>query len=102
MQNNVNRARIFASFDALKGFKELLAEQEVIIVSKKQLSEDDYELLNRQIYEIQVGSIVGITYYDGIHYVFKEGKVAKLNFDTHILQLVKTKINFKDIIEIKL
>ena len=38
--NNKNHAQIFLSFDALKGFRERLKEQERIIVSPKILSED--------------------------------------------------------------
>ncbi len=97
-----NRASIFASFDALKGFKELLKEQEVIIVPKKELSEDDYEILNRKIHQIKVGDIIGLTYYDGHNYIYKEGLVAKFNYDTKMLQLIKTKIDFKSIIDINL
>lgn len=37
----VSRAQIFQSFDALKGFREILKEKERVIVPKKILSEDD-------------------------------------------------------------
>lgn len=36
-----SRAQIFQSFDALKGFREILKEKERVIVPKKILSEDD-------------------------------------------------------------
>ena len=50
-----NRAQIFQSFDSLKGFKEMIQECEVEIVSPRILSQDDYEILNerenQRIYE---------------------------------------------------
>lgn len=94
------RAQIFNSFDALKGFKELLREQEKVVVAKRYLSEDDYELLNRLIFRIQPGMIVKVVYFDNGEYIQKEGRVAKINFDTKILQIVKTKIKIQSIVEI--
>ena len=40
-RTNIQRAQIFNSFDALKGFKELLREKEKITVPERHLSEDD-------------------------------------------------------------
>ena len=37
---NKERAKIFMPFDALKGFREMLQNQEIIKVEKKELSED--------------------------------------------------------------
>lgn len=96
------RAQIFSSFDALKGFKELLREKEKIVVPKRILSEDDYELLNRQIYQIEKGKVIGIVYFNNGEYLYQEGIVSKINYDTRIIQLVKTKIDFKYIVEIRL
>lgn len=100
-ENNINRAHIFQSFDALKGFREILKEQERIIVPKKILSEDDLEILNRKIAYIQQGMVITIIYFDQSQYVQIEGIVTKINFDTKIIQIVKHKINFYSIIEIK-
>lgn len=94
------RAQIFNSFDALKGFKELLKEKEKVVVEKRYLSEDDYEVLNRLIFKIQVGMMVKIVYFDNGEYIQKEGRVAKINFDTKIIQVVKTKIRIPAIVEI--
>lgn len=96
------RAQIFSSFDALKGFKELLREKEKIVVPKRILSEDDYELLNRQIYQIEKGKVIGLVYFNNGEYLYQEGMVSKINYDTKVIQLVKTKIDFKYIVEIKL
>lgn len=97
-----NRAQIFQSFDSLKGFKEMIKECEVEIVSPRILSQDDYEILNERVHEIQKGKLVTIEYYDRINYKRITGVVSKINLDTQILQIVKTKINLKQISYIQL
>lgn len=97
-----SRAQIFQSFDALKGFREILKEKERVIVPKKILSEDDLAELDYKIHQINVGMMVKITYYDNGQYVQIEGKVSKLNLDTKMIQIVKTKLDVKTIIDIKL
>lgn len=94
------RAQIFSAFDALKGFRELLKEQEKVVVAKRSLSEDDYELLNRQIYQLEVGMLVRVVYFAQGEYLQKEGRIAKLNLDTRIIQIVKTRIDLRNIVEI--
>lgn len=39
-KSKLNRAKLFLSYDALKGFKERIHEKERIVVSKPVLSED--------------------------------------------------------------
>ena len=97
-----NRAQIFQSFDSLKGFKEMIQECEVEIVSPRILSQDDYEILNERVHQIQKGTLVTIGYYDRINYKRIIGIVSKINLDTQILQIVKTKINLKQINYIEL
>lgn len=100
-KTRASRAQIFQSFDALKGFREILKEKERVIVPKKILSEDDLEELDYKIHQINVGMMVEITYYDNGQYVQIEGKVSKLNLDTKMIQIVKTKLKLKSIIQIE-
>lgn len=97
-----NRAQIFQSFDSLKGFKEMIQECEVEIVSPRLLSQDDFEILNERVHQIQKGMLITIEYYDHINYKRITGIVSKINLDTQILQIVKTKINLKQISYIQL
>ena len=94
-----NRGQIFQSFDSLKGFKEMIQKCEVEIVSPRILSRDDYEILDERVHEIQKGKLVTIEYYDCINYKRITGVVSKINLDT---QIVKTKINLKQISYIQL
>lgn len=98
-KTRASRAQIFQSFDALKGFREILKEKERVIVPKKILSEDDLAELDYKVHQIQVGMIVKLTYYDNGQYVQIEGKVSKLNLDTKIIQIVKRKVDLKSVVD---
>lgn len=96
------RAQMFQPFDALPGYREILREQERVVVPKKVLSEDDYEMLNRNVYQMKVGSMVRLVYYDRGQYVEKKGLVAKVNFDTRMVQIVTTRIDLMKVVEIEI
>lgn len=101
-KSRAKRAQIFQSFDALKGFREILNEQERVVVPKKELSEDDLDQLDHTIHQIKVGMIIQVVYYENKQYVQIEGIVSKINLDTKILQIVKTKINLLNIVSIEI
>lgn len=100
-KTRAQRAQIFQSFDALKGFRELLKEQEKVIVQRKTLSEDDLEELDRKVHQIQIGMIITVIYFSNGQYIQLTGRVSKLNFDTKTIQIVKTKLNIKSIVDIE-
>ncbi len=96
------RAQIFMAFDALNGYKELLDKQEEIEVEKRILSGEDYEILNRTLNEIEIGKNIRIVYFKKGKYLQRQGRVAKLNFDTRMIQVVMEKIDFKNIVELEI
>ena len=98
-KTRASRAQIFQSFDALKGFREILQEKEIVIVPKKILSEDDLAEVDYKVHQIKVGMIVKVTYYDNWQYVQIEEKVSKLNLDTKMIQIVKTKLDLKHVVD---
>ena len=100
-RTRAQRAQIFQSFDALKGFRELLKEQEKVIVQRKTLSEDDLEELDRKVHQIQIGMIITVIYFSNGQYIQLTGRVSKLNFDTKTIQIVKTKLNIKSNVDIE-
>lgn len=95
-----SRAQIFQSFDALKGFREILKEKERVIVPKKILSEDDLAELDYKIHQVKIGMIIRITYYDNGQYIQIEGIVSKLNLETKMIQIVKKKVDLQSIYSI--
>ena len=99
--DKIQRAHIFSAFDALKGFREMLKEQERVIVPKRMLSEDDLEILNQKIHAVEKGMMVTLIYFENGDYVKKTGRVAKISFDENYIQIVKTKIPLKSIVDIQ-
>lgn len=95
-----SRAQIFQSFDALKGFREILKEKERVIVPKKILSEDDLAELDYKIHQVKIGMIIQITYYANGQYIQIEGIVSKLNLETKMIQIVKKKVDLQSIYSI--
>ena len=97
-----NRAQIFQSFDSLKDFIEMIELSHVEYVTPSILSQVDYVILDERVHEIPKGKLVTIEYYDRINYKRITGVVSKINLDTQILQIVKTKITLKQISYIQL
>ncbi len=96
------RAKIFAPFDALNGFREMLTQEEKIKEYKKELSEDLIIYLSNIINSLEVGMLVEVK-----HYVLKDecykktiGIFTKLDKVYKKITIVKTKINIEDIIDI--
>lgn len=102
MMDLVQRANIFSSFDSLRGFKELLREQEREEVSKRVLSEDDIEELNRRIYVLEKGMMVEVEYWHGADILKLKGMVARFNISLSEIQIVKEKIDLRKIIWIEI
>ena len=102
MMPRQQRAYIFQAFDALKGFRELLNEKERIVVEKRELSEDDLEMLDQKIHEVQQGDIIKIIYYDVTEYIQKTGMLTKIDLEVRYIQIVKEKIDLDRIVEIEI
>lgn len=99
-----DRAKIFAPYDALKGFKEMLKQQEQTTEEKKILSEEQMLEINNIIINLQPGMVIRVKYYNHINsrYEFLEGVFVKLDSVYKKICIVKTKINIIDIIELKI
>lgn len=102
MMDLVQRAHIFNCFDALKGYHELLEEQEKIPVEKRVISEDEIDELNRRVYTIKKGMMVTIEYFNKNDILCMKGIVSRINLDTRKIQLVKTIIDLNKIIWIEI
>lgn len=102
MMDLVQRANIFSSFDSLRGFKELLRKQEREEVSKRVLSEDDIEELNRRMYVLEKGMMVEVEYWHGADIVKLKGVVARINISLSEIQIVKEKIDLRKIIWVEI
>ena len=99
--DKIQRAHIFSAFDALKGFREMLKEKERVVVPKRLLSEDDFEILNQKIHAVEKGMMITLVYFDNGDYIEQTGRVSKLSFDENYIQIVKSKIPLKSIVDIQ-
>ena len=101
---NQERAKIFAPFDALKGFKEALKEEEIIRVSKVTLSEDQEEMINNILKKLEKGMMIEIVYYEAEegHYLKLKGVFIKIDEINKTIFVVKKRILIANIIDIKI
>ena len=103
----LNRAKLFLSYDALKGFKERIHEKERIIVEKPILSDDQLYELDWKIHQVKQGMMIEIIYYEkdirnNGCYVYKKGMVADVNLDNKKeIQIVDKRIKIKNILSIE-
>lgn len=101
MQNDLDRARQFLPFDALKGFRESLEKIEFLVENKKTLSCDSEEELNSKFLSLDIGNYVFVKYYYQFEYVEAYGIIKKIDTIYKNLYLSNSKISFDDIIDIK-
>lgn len=97
-----DRAKIFAPFDALKGFKEALKEKEKIVVEKRIISQEEKEKIGNILKEIKKKDMVEIIYFNNGEYIKVKGIVSKIDFIYLKITIVTTKIDFNDIYKINL
>lgn len=98
------RAKIFSMFDALKGFKEALAAQEVIPEERKILTEERMEELNAALLSLKRGITVTVVYYCALERCYRQitGPVSRLDAYWKYLQLGEICIDLQDIYEVLL
>ena len=94
------RAKQFMPFAALKGFEELLAEKEKMIVQKIELSEERKAELDDKMRSIKKNDVITITYYVQNEYLKMSGMVSGIDTNLRYLKVVNTKIPFDDIYDI--
>ena len=92
-----DRAKQFMPFDALKGFREALAEKERIIVPKRELSEEQKAELDIKLQQIQKNDIITVEYFQNGEYQQVTGMVSRMDKTSRVLKIVNTKIAFDDI-----
>lgn len=100
MQNDLDRARQFLPFDALKGFRESLEKTEMMLENKKILSCDSEEELNNKFLTLNIGNRVLVKYYYQFDYIETYGMIKKIDTIYKRLYLNNCNISFDDIIDI--
>lgn len=96
-----DRAKQFMPFDAVRGLREALHEKERIIVPRVELAEDYRDELDRIIRTLQITDMITVVYFHDSEYVRITGLVSRIDKNAGYLQVVGTKIPFKDILKIE-
>lgn len=100
--SRAERARQFMPFSALRGFEELIRQQEREITARRELSEYEAERLSGKMRRVEKGMLVRVTYYDGDAYVTTEGMVSEVDFSLRFLRVIKRQIKLDDITDIEI
>lgn len=96
-----SRAKQFMPFDALKGFREAMAEKERIIVPKRDLPEEKKEELDWKLRQIQKEDIITVEYFQDREYVQATGMVTRIDDAGRTLEIASLRIAFVDISDLK-
>ena len=99
--SNLERARQFMPFAALRGFEELIRQQTREKTPRRELSEYEAARLSKRMTRVEKGSMIRVTYYETDAYVTLEGMVSEIDFTLRFLRVVKTRINFDDVWDIQ-
>ena len=94
------RAKIFTSFSALKGFEELIREQENIYEEMPILSDDQYEDLNYAVSSLSIGDFITVKYYRDFHIKTVFGSVTKMSLQKREIFVDSKRICFDEMISI--
>lgn len=102
MPNKPLRASQFLAFDALKGFQEILKEQEKSKEKRKVLSEEEEKEINQELTKLKEGDYVEITYYWISKYITIKGIITKIDIYLKQFTILNRKIPFQDLIQLKI
>lgn len=97
-----DRAKQFMPFAALKGLPEALSAKEKITVLKIELSPEMAEELDRKMHLLQKGNMATVVYFHQDEYLQITGMIARIDPICRLLQIVNTKINFDDILDVNI
>ena len=99
MLTRLERAKLFAPFDAMKGLKEALRDREErhARVARHEISEEQAEENSRAILKLERGMLVEVYCHHAFHDVIIRGRVTGLDLTRKMLSLDGENILFDDI-----
>ena len=99
--DQVNRAKQFMPFDALKGFREALAEKERLLVPKKELSEERKAEIDSILHQICRADVITAEYFRDGEYVQVTGEVSGIDEIHRALKIAGMAIPIADISDLQ-
>lgn len=100
MQNvrKANRARQFMPFASLRGYYDLIRQQERVREPRRELSDDQAEELSAVLAGFRRGDMVRVRHYVGDHYELTEGVLTEFDQVFRRMTIVRTELRFDDVI----
>ncbi|MBR2883672.1 MAG: YolD-like family protein [Clostridia bacterium] len=89
-------------FAALTGYYEVIKQREKIIEPRKELSEDEAEILSDKLNKVQKGMLITLTYYKEDCYETLTGLVSNIDPVYRTITIVKTKIAIDDVVDVEI
>lgn len=99
--SNADRARQFMPFAALRGFEELIRQQEVTPEARRELSEEEAARLSARLSGVERGMLVRVRHYRDGAYRDTVGMVSDIDFALRTLTVVRQVIRFADLYDIR-
>lgn len=97
-----DRAKIFSSFNPLSTLERALRQKERERREKLELDESMVDEILKKINRLRAADEVYVSYYDGYTYANARGLISDVNFKNKTLMVVKTRIKFEDINDLKI
>ena len=102
MESNIDHAKQFMPFDALKGLDAALKEKEIIKQDKKILCDNKINDLEYKFNKVNTGVRLNVTYYKNNSYISYTGVITKIDYVKKIIIMDKKEIIYtSDIVEIE-
>lgn len=99
--SRAERAKQFMPFAALRGYGKVIHEKEKVITEKRELTEEENDLLTQTVLTLKKGDVIKIKYYSVDGYITVIGAVSNLDLVLKTITIIKTRINFSDILSIE-
>ena len=102
--NNIQRAKQFMPFDAMKGLTEALRERDErrSRVERRELSDEVKERIGSRLARLTGGEEIRITFFSAGHYLTVESVVTECDSVYRYLKLGTERIYFDDILSVEI
>ncbi len=97
-----DRARQFMPFAALTGYYDVIKKREKSDQPRKELSDDEAEILSDKLCRTKKGMLITLTYYNDDGYEILTGIVSDIDPIYRTITVVKKQISLDDVYDIKI
>ena len=97
-----SRAKQFAPYASLRGFDEVVKERTRVTCPRRELCDDEAEVISECLSRIERGMTVEAEYYLTDNYVKLRGRVASIDIVFRTIKIEGKTVNFDDIIAISI